>query len=151
MTSRCKILVTGASGFVAGHVIDFVRAEAPDTEVFGVVRHGAIDAARGAHVTAVPGDLEDAASTDALFDRVEPDRIVHLAAQSSVHRSWESPQATLGVNVQGLLNILEALRRRKLTPRVARGGQRGGVRRRAGGEAAGAWSRTPSSPRTRTR
>ena len=113
-----KLLVTGASGFVAGHVIDFVRAEAPDTEVFGVVRKGAIDPARAGHVTAVSADLEDPASTDALFDRVEPDRIVHLAAQSSVHRSWENPQATLGVNVQGLLNLLEALRRRRLTPRV---------------------------------
>ena len=113
-----KVLVTGASGFVAGHVIDFVRAEAPDAELHGVLRHGTIDAARGAHVAPIHADLEDAASTDAIFDRVEPDRIVHLAAQSSVHRSWENPQATLGVNVQGLLNILEALRKRRLSPRV---------------------------------
>ena len=113
-----KVLVTGASGFVAGHVIDSVRAEAPDAAIFGVCRRGAIAGPHAAAVTALHADLEDSSSTDSLFDAVEPDRIVHLAAQSSVHRSWENPQATLGVNVQGLLNILESLRRRKLTPRV---------------------------------
>jgi GDP-4-dehydro-6-deoxy-D-mannose reductase len=113
-----KVLVTGGSGFVAAHVFAAVRAESPDAELFGVVRRGAIGGSSAASVTALHADLEEAASTDALFDRVEPDRIVHLAAQSSVHRSWEDPQSTFGVNVQGLLNILEALRRRKLTPRV---------------------------------
>jgi GDP-4-dehydro-6-deoxy-D-mannose reductase len=111
-----KVLVTGASGFVAGHVIAAVRAEAPGAEMFGVVRRGAI--ADPSSATALRADLEDAASADALFDAVEPDRIVHLAAQSSVHRSWEDPQSTFGVNVTGLLNVMEALRRRRLAPRV---------------------------------
>ena len=112
-----KVLVTGASGFVAGHVIAAVRAADPDAELFGVVRRGAITG-QDASVTSLRADLEQPASTDALFDAVEPDRIVHLAAQSSVHRSWEDPQSTFDVNVKGLVNVLEALRRRKLSPRV---------------------------------
>jgi GDP-4-dehydro-6-deoxy-D-mannose reductase len=113
-----KVLVTGAAGFVGGHVIDFVSAEAPAAELFALVHRGALDPERARRVTAVPADLEDAASVDAVFDRVQPDRIIHLAAQSSVHRSWEDPAGTLRANVHGLLNVLEAVRRRRLLPRV---------------------------------
>jgi GDP-4-dehydro-6-deoxy-D-mannose reductase len=113
-----KVLVTGAAGFVGGHVIDFVSADAPSAEIFGLVHRGALDPERARRVTVVPADLEDAAATDAVFDRVQPDRIVHLAAQSSVHRSWEDPAATLRANVHGLLNVLEAVRKRRLLPRV---------------------------------
>jgi len=55
---------------------------------------------------------------EAAFDAVHPDRIIHLAAQSSVHRSWEDPAGTVRSNVLGLLNMLEAVRRRALAPRI---------------------------------
>jgi GDP-4-dehydro-6-deoxy-D-mannose reductase len=113
-----RVLVTGATGFVGGHVIDFVSAEAPAAEIFGLAHRGTIDPERARRVTIVHADLEDAASADAAIDRVRPDRILHLAAQSSVHRSWEDPAGTLRANVHGLLNVLEAVRRRRLLPRV---------------------------------
>ncbi len=113
-----KVLVTGAAGFVGGHVIDFVSAFAPAAEIFGLVHRGVLDPERARRATVVSADLEDAAAVDAVFDRVQPDRIVHLAAQSSVHRSWDDPAGTLRANVHGLLNVLEAVRRRRLLPRV---------------------------------
>ena len=39
-----------------------------------------------------------------------PDRIVHLAGQSSVHHSWIDPGGTLRTNVQGIVHLLDALR-----------------------------------------
>jgi GDP-4-dehydro-6-deoxy-D-mannose reductase len=109
------LLVTGAAGFVGGHLRAFLAREHPEVEVAGVVRPGGRPLPGALTLEA---DLEDPAATDALFDRVRPDRIVHLAGQSSVHRSWEDPAATLRANVQGLLNVIEAVRRRGLMPRI---------------------------------
>ena len=113
-----RVLVTGAGGFVGGHVADFLADQRPGAEVFGIVRRGGSDRLRSRGVTVLTADLEDAPATDAVIDEVRPDRVLHLAGQSSVHRSWENPAATLRANVHGLLNVLEALRRRSLTPRV---------------------------------
>jgi GDP-4-dehydro-6-deoxy-D-mannose reductase len=113
-----KVLVTGVAGFVGGHLVDFLRAERPSAEVFGIVRPRRPEPYRARGVAVLEADLEDAAAVDAVFDRVRPDGIIHLAAQSSVHRSWEDPAATFRANVHGLLHILEALRHRQLAPRV---------------------------------
>ncbi len=113
-----RVLVTGVGGFVGGHVVDFLAAHCPAAEVFGIVRRAGSDALRARGVTLLTADLEDGPATDAVIEQVRPDRVLHLAGQSSVHRSWENPAATLRANVHGLLNVLEALRRRSLTPRV---------------------------------
>lgn len=113
-----RVLVTGIAGFVGAHLADFLRAQHPEVQVFGLVRpHGSLPELPS-RVFPVEADLEDAAAVEAAFDVVHPDRIIHLAAQSSVHRSWEDPAGTLRANVLGLLNMLEAVRRRALAPRI---------------------------------
>jgi GDP-4-dehydro-6-deoxy-D-mannose reductase len=87
--------------------------------VFGLTRpHGSVPDALPGRVTLVEADLEDASAVEAAVDLVRPDRVVHLAAQSSVHQSWSDPAGTLRTNVQGLLHLLEAIRKRALAPRV---------------------------------
>jgi GDP-4-dehydro-6-deoxy-D-mannose reductase len=113
-----RVLVTGVGGFVGGHVVDFLAAQPAPPEIFGILRRGSGDALRARGATVLTADLEDAPATDAAIEAARPDRVIHLAGQSSVHRSWEDPAATLRANVHGLLNVLEALRRRSLTPRV---------------------------------
>jgi len=112
-----KVLVTGAGGFVAGHLVDFLRAEHPAAELFGLVRpHGS--APRTAGVTVFEAELNDPASIEPVLDAVAPDRIVHLAGQSSVHQSWIDPGGTLRTNVLGIVHLLDAVRRRGLRPDV---------------------------------
>jgi GDP-4-dehydro-6-deoxy-D-mannose reductase len=113
-----RVLVTGVGGFVGGHVVEFLSAAAPQAQVFGIIRRGVSDSFPSRGVTVLKADLEDAAATDAAIEEARPDRVIHLAGQSSVHRSWEDPGATLRANVHGLLNVLEALRRRSLAPRM---------------------------------
>jgi GDP-4-dehydro-6-deoxy-D-mannose reductase len=114
-----KVLVTGAGGFVAPHLVDFLRTEEPGISIFGVLlpQTGAAQGP-GAGISLLEADLNDPASAAALLDEVAPDRIVHLAAQSSVHRSWIDPGGTLRTNVLGLVNLLDAVRRRGLRPAV---------------------------------
>lgn len=112
-----KVLVTGAGGFVAGHLVDFLRAEHPAAELFGLVRpHGS--APRAAGITVFEAELNDPASIEPVLDAVAPDRIVHLAGQSSVHQSWIDPGGTLRTNILGIVHLLDAVRRRGLRPDV---------------------------------
>jgi len=114
-----KVLVTGAGGFVAGHLVDFLRAEHPEAELFGLVRpHGTAPSPAGGAITVLEADLNDPASLEPVLDAVAPDRIVHLAGQSSVHLSWIDPGGTLRTNVLGIVHLLDAVRRRGLAPAV---------------------------------
>ena len=53
-----------------------------------------------------------------LIDSTKPDYIVNLAAISSVGNSWHIPQKTISVNINGTLNILEAVRKLELRTRI---------------------------------
>ncbi len=55
-------------------------------------------------------DLLDGSAVREVIGEQRPDVVYHLAALSSVGRSWESPAQTLQGNVVGALNLLEALR-----------------------------------------
>jgi GDPmannose 4,6-dehydratase len=57
------------------------------------------------------GDLLDQGSVEHLLDKIQPDEIYNLAAQSHVRISYDIPQFTAQTNALGVLNILEAYRR----------------------------------------
>ena len=56
------------------------------------------------------GDVTDAANMMALINRIRPDEIYNLAAQSHVAVSFESPEYTADVDGMGTLRLLEAIR-----------------------------------------
>ena len=51
-----------------------------------------------------------------VLEKVKPDKIFHLAAQSFVPTSWQSPEDTLFNNIMSELNIFEAVRELKINP-----------------------------------
>ncbi len=55
-------------------------------------------------------DLEDKDNLVSLFSELKFDRVVHLAAQAGVRYSFTNPDAYIGSNITGFLNILEACR-----------------------------------------
>jgi GDPmannose 4,6-dehydratase len=57
------------------------------------------------------GDLLDQGGLEKLLDKIQPDEIYNLAAQSHVRISFDIPQFTVQTNSLGVLNILEAYRR----------------------------------------
>jgi GDP-4-dehydro-6-deoxy-D-mannose reductase len=112
-----RVLITGVAGFVGGHVVDFLREQHPGASVVGLDSHPAARA-RALGIEIVQCDLGDAASVRAALARIRPDRVVHLAAQSSPQRSWDDPASTLRTNVLGMLHLLEAVRAGAAAPRI---------------------------------
>lgn len=56
------------------------------------------------------GDLGNYASLSQCFSSQQPEIVFHLAAQSLVRESYQSPQSTYATNVMGTMNVLEACR-----------------------------------------
>lgn len=59
----------------------------------------------------IQADIADAAAMRAAFEIFEPDAVMHLAAESHVDRSIDSPAAFLETNVHGTFVLLEEARR----------------------------------------
>ena len=110
-------LILGAAGFVGGYAVRQLAADG--AEVHAAMRPTeqlAPDLA--ALCTVHTLDLLDADAVSALLHELRPDRIMHLAAQSSVALSWKQPQQTAEVNIIGTLNLLEAARTMSPMPRI---------------------------------
>jgi GDP-4-dehydro-6-deoxy-D-mannose reductase len=100
-----RALITGASGLAGGWLCR-ACVEAGD-EVLGVSRSGTVpDGVCQAEAL----DLRDAPVVTRCVARFEPEVVYHLAALSSVGRSWVQPAQTLAANVGGALNLLSATR-----------------------------------------
>ncbi|HET8977786.1 MAG TPA: GDP-mannose 4,6-dehydratase [Solirubrobacteraceae bacterium] len=100
-----RVLITGASGF-AGSWLCRACAAAGD-DVVALSRRGTAPAGCGRGVAV---DLRDAGAVTAVVRSVAPDVVYHLAALTSVGRSWERPAETLADNSASSVNLLEALR-----------------------------------------
>ncbi len=100
-----RVLITGASGFAGSHL---ARACTDAGEaVIGISRSGQIPEGCG-EGRAV--DLTDLDTVRHQVRSVQPEVIYHLAALSSVGRSWDDPQRTMQENVASAVGVLEAVR-----------------------------------------
>src|SRR5664279_1549818 len=113
-----RALITGASGF-AGRWLVRACAQAGD-DVIALSRRGTVDpiGQHGDAVASVSVDLRDAEAVRAAVAQARPDVVYHLAALSSVGRSWDAPAQTLAENTATAINVLEALRLQAAGARV---------------------------------
>jgi UDP-glucose 4-epimerase len=100
-------IVTGGAGFIGSHVVDSLLADgyrviAVDDLTTGRERN--LDSRAELELI----DITDMVALDLLFDRVRPERVFHLGAQSMVTVSVKDPARDCDVNVRGTLNVLEA-------------------------------------------
>lgn len=113
-----RVLVTGVTGFAGSHLVDYLLT-LENVEVYGIKRWRS----RTENIEHFEDkieffecDLRDASSVRDMIEKVEPERIFHLAAQSFVPASWSAPTESLHTNIIGELNMFEAVRRTGINP-----------------------------------
>lgn len=119
MTTRPRILVTGAAGFIGSAVAARLAAMGHAVSAcdnFNDYYAPALKEDRVASLLAPVGvacervELGDDDQVQSLFERIKPELVVHLAAQAGVRYSLENPDAYLRANVIGFGHVLEAAR-----------------------------------------
>lgn len=113
-------LITGITGFAGSHLAEYLLEHQPHVKVYGTRRWRSpldnITADVAKRIELVECDLRDYNSVLETLERVKPDFIFHLAAQSFVPTSWSAPTETLDTNIVGQTHIFEACRRLGLDP-----------------------------------
>lgn len=116
-----KVLITGVTGFAGSHLVDYLLTR-NDCDIHGIWRWRSrtenIEHLKPGQITLHECDLRDATSTFDVIERVKPDWIFHLAAQSFVPTSWVAPTESLTTNILAQVNIFEAVRRLGLKTRI---------------------------------
>lgn len=97
--------ITGIDGFIGSHLTQALLAGG-DT-ISGLSYN---KARADKNVTVYQADITDAEAVTAAIAKAAPDRIFHLAAQSNITRSLEQPRETFDVNINGSINLFEAVR-----------------------------------------
>jgi len=108
-----RLLITGFSGFVSRHLLEYLDASGAESEVLGVSRSQPdfpIDKYRSLRCSFRQLDLLDKPGIDQLIAQFRPTAIVHLASYSSVGFSWQNPVESFTNNTNVLLNLIERVR-----------------------------------------
>lgn len=107
-----KVLITGITGMAGSHLAEYLLDQG-NCELHGTVRWRS----NKDNITAFEKrlhlhecELRDPYSVMGLLKEIRPQRIYHLASQSNVAASWNSPRETLVNNTTAQLNIFEAIR-----------------------------------------
>lgn len=114
-----RALVTGADGFIGSHLVERLVSEGANVRAFCLYNSqgswGWLDDVspdvRG-KLDVKLGDIRDARFVEDACDGVE--FVFHLAALIAIPYSYHAPESYVDTNVRGTLNVLEAVRRRKV-------------------------------------
>jgi len=108
-------LITGITGQDGSFLAEFLLEKGYD--VHGTIRRSSVDfRERIAHLEGHPhfhlhyADLGDSMSIIQVLNKVRPNEVYNLAAQSHVQVSFDSPEFTADVDATGVLRILEGIR-----------------------------------------
>lgn len=111
-----KTIVTGGAGFIGSavvrHLVSDLGADVTviDKMTYAANRANLAPVDPSGRIKLVVADICDQAAMMALVKRVQPDTILHLAAESHVDRSISGPRDFIETNVVGTYSMLEAAR-----------------------------------------
>lgn len=115
-----KALITGITGQDGSYLAELLLEKG--YEVHGIIRRAStFNTMRIDHLYQDPhnkdvrlflhyGDLTDTSNFNRLFDKIQPDEIYNLAAQSHVRVSFDVPEYSADVDALGVLRILDTIR-----------------------------------------
>lgn len=104
-----KVLVTGGAGFIGSHVVEKLIQENYQVVVVDNLSTGMLE---NIHKDAkfIKMDIRSHQLLE-LFMEEKFDYVIHLAAQTMVHKSIEMPDYDCDVNISGTVNLLEGCRK----------------------------------------
>ena len=109
-----KALITGITGQDGSYLTELLLEK--NYEVHGIVRRASLfNRNRIEHLKDNPnlklhyGDMTDSSNLNRILEKVQPDEIYNLAAQSHVGVSFEVPEYTAEVDAVGTLRFLDAI------------------------------------------
>ena len=122
-----KAIITGITGQDGSYLSEFLLKK--NYIVYGIKRksssyntdridHIYLDKRYKKKFFLIYGDLTDPSSISSIINKVKPDEIYNLAAQSHVGVSFEIPNYTTQVNALGTLNILDAIKKNGLNSKT---------------------------------
>ena len=116
-----RILITGITGFVGSHLAPELRAHDREAEIWGLTwgkydRESLEKTVPG--IRLIDGDLVDRVSVKPILEAARPDLIYHLAAATSVARSWGSAARSLEINAVGTAHLFDAVLESEFDPVV---------------------------------
>lgn len=110
-----KALIIGGAGFVGNYLISHLKNDLKWDVFVTKMSH---EKSSNADVKSFDLDILDKDQIKDVLEKVKPDYIFHLAAQSSVALSWKNPALTIDVNVKGSVNVLDMVRELNYKPRI---------------------------------
>jgi GDPmannose 4,6-dehydratase len=122
-----KALITGITGQDGSYLAELLLSKG--YQVYGIIRRastfntGRLDAIYAdphsgrARLFLEYGDLSDASNLARLINKIQPDEVYNLAAQSHVRVSFDSPEYTTDITGTGAVRLLEAIRETGIKPR----------------------------------
>lgn len=109
---RKRLMVTGGAGFIGSHMVDEAFHQGYKVAILDNFRTGRRENVHpDAELHEV--DLRNADDTDKVISGFNPDVIIHTAAQAEVPGSMHDPRTDLDINIIGMFNLLEALRKNR--------------------------------------
>ena len=110
-----KALITGINGQDGSYLAEFLLEKG--YEVWGILKRNSVAENQTARLDNIfpqlkleYADMTDMASLVNVLQKIQPDEIYHLAAQSHVRISFDQPIYTAQVVAIGTMNLLEAIR-----------------------------------------
>lgn len=115
-----KILVTGGAGFIGSHLVRLLVNKYPERIIYNLDKltyAGNLENLRDIedkeNYRFIKGDITDSDFINELFKEHRFQGVIHLAAESHVDRSIESPNEFVQTNIVGTVNLLNAFRAHK--------------------------------------
>jgi len=112
------ILITGGAGFIGSHLVRLFVNKYPNYKIINLDKltyagnmNNLRDIENAENYEFVKADIVDAEKMYEVFEKYQPDAVIHLAAESHVDRSITNPNEFIFTNIVGTANLLNAARK----------------------------------------